>query len=70
VDNGEGVNRTYADLISWPVFTDGTDIGATTVDEVVAMGPAEYLEWLASLAGVPLPDDLLSPATGGNVQIR
>lgn len=70
IDNGEGKKALASDQISWFVFTDGTDIGDATIDELVAMDPDPYLAWLTPMAGVSSPEDLLTPTTGGNVQVR
>ena len=70
IDNGEGKKAPAPDQISWFVFTDGTDIGDATIDELVAMDPGPYLAWLTPMAGVSLPEDLLTPTPGGNVQVR
>ena len=57
IDNGEGNNSNGVDMLSMILWTDGSDIGEQTIEEIEAMSPEEFLlmmqNYLLPLYGIP-----------------
>ena len=60
-------------MLRWILWTDGSDIGTGTIEELNAMGPQAYLDWvenyLALLYGFPF-EDFLPAIQNGNIHVR
>jgi hypothetical protein len=73
VDNGQGKNATGADLVSWILWTDGSDIGTATIEDVNAMGPQAYLNWIKNVI-CPMYnisyDDFLGQFDNGSIRVK
>jgi len=69
IDQGHGSSPSQRDEVSLTLVTDGSDIAPTTISEVVAMTPDQYIAWVSSTFGIT-NSDFFPRIDRGLVEVR